>query len=172
MQVNILRAVLLKLTSALMFSVMSAFVRYVSDVTPVGEVVFCRSFFAIIPVMLVYARRAELAAAFRPARPSGHLGPGAISVAAMFFNFAALARLPIVDVTTITFASPLITVALSAWILKERVRVYRWTAVAIGFVGVIVMLLPHLDVARYTGAASSAATLGALFAMVSAAPMR
>src|SRR4051812_47149322 len=165
---NILKAVLLKLTSALMFSVMSALVRYVSDVTPVGEMVFCRSFFAIIPVMIIYAWRGELMAAFRTSRPFGHLGRGTISVAGMFFNFAALARLPIVDVTTITFASPLITVALSAWILKERVRIYRWTAVAVGFVGVIVMLWPHLDVARYTGAASSAATLGALFAMASA----
>jgi drug/metabolite transporter (DMT)-like permease len=168
MQVNVLRAVLLKLTSALMFSVMSAFVRYVSDVTPVGQIVFCRSFFAIIPVMLIYAWRGELMAAFRTSRPFGHFGRGMISVAGMFFNFAALARLPIVDVTTITFASPLITVALSAWILKERVRIYRWTAVAIGFVGVIVMLWPHLDVARYTGAGASAATLGALFAMASA----
>jgi len=165
---NILKAVLLKLTSALMFSIMSAFVRYVSDVTPLGEVVFCRSFFAIIPVMIIYALRGELAAAFRTSRPFGHLGRGMISVAGMFFNFAALARLPIVDVTTITFASPLITVALSAWILKERVRVYRWTAVAVGFVGVVVMLWPHLDVTRYTGAAASAATLGALFAMASA----
>src|SRR5437763_9914907 len=168
MKVNILKAVLLKLTSALMFSVMAAFVRYVSDVTPVGEVVFCRSFFAIIPVMLIYAWRGELAAAFRTSRPFGHLGRGAISVAGMFFNFAALARLPIVDVTTITFASPLITVALSAWLLKERVRIYRWSAVAIGFVGVIVMLWPHFDMARYTGAAASAATLGAPFAVVSA----
>src|ERR1043165_1000099 len=165
---NILKAVLLKLTSALMFSVMSAFVRYVSDVTPLGEVVFCRSFFAILPVMLIYALRGELAAAFRTSRPFGHLGRGMISVAGMFFNFAALARLPIVDVTTITFASPLITVALSAWILKERVRVYRWTAVGVGFIGVVVMLWPHLDVTRYTGVGASAATLGALFAMASA----
>jgi drug/metabolite transporter (DMT)-like permease len=167
MKVNILRAVLLKLTSALMFSVMAAFVRYVSDVTPLGEVVFCRSFFAIIPVMIIYAWRGELGAAFRTSRPFGHLARGMISVAGMFFNFAALARLPIVDVTTITFASPLITVALSAWILKERVRIYRWSAVGVGFIGVVVMLWPHLDLARYT-AANAAATLGALFALVSA----
>jgi drug/metabolite transporter (DMT)-like permease len=91
-----------------------------------------------------------------------------ISFAGMFFNFAALARLPIVDVTTITFASPLITVALSAWILKERVRVYRWTAVCVGFIGVIVMLWPHLDVARYTSAANATATIGAVLALLSA----
>src|SRR4030088_3447133 len=156
---NIPRAVLLKLTSAVMFSVMAAFVRYVSDVTPVGQVVFCRSFFAIIPVVIIYAWRGELAAAFRTARPFGHLARGMISVGGMFFNFAALARLPIVDVTTITFASPLITVALSAWILKERVRIYRWTAGGIGFIGVIGMLWPHLDVARYTNATNATATL-------------
>jgi drug/metabolite transporter (DMT)-like permease len=163
---HILRAVLLKLTSALMFSVMSAFVRYVSDVTPVGQVVFCRSFFAILPVMLIYAWRGELAAAFRTSRPLGHLGRGAISVAGMFFSFAALARLPIVDVTTITFAAPLITVALSAWILKERVRIYRWSAVFLGFSGVLVMLLPQLDIGRAAGAGP--ATLGVAMGLVGA----
>ena len=99
MSANILKAVLFKLTSALLFSVMAAFVRYVSDVTPLGQVVFCRSFFAILPVMIIYAWRGELAAAFRTSRPFGHFGRGMISVAGMFSNFAALARLPIVDVT-------------------------------------------------------------------------
>jgi drug/metabolite transporter (DMT)-like permease len=165
---NVLKAVLLKLASAFLFALMSALVRYVSDVTPVGQVVFFRSAFAIIPVVVIYAWRRELAAALRTSRPFGHLGRGMISVAGMFFNFAALARLPIVDVTTITFASPLITVALAALFLKERVRVYRWSAVAVGFVGVIVMLWPHLDVGRYTTAVMSAATLGAIFALISA----
>jgi drug/metabolite transporter (DMT)-like permease len=165
---NVLKAVLLKLASAFLFALMSALVRYVSDVTPVGQVVFFRSAFAIIPVVVIYAWRRELAAALRTSRPFGHLGRGMISVAGMFFNFAALARLPIVDVTTITFASPLITVALAALFLKERVRGYRWSAVAVGFVGVIVMLWPHLDVGRYTTAVMSAATLGAIFALISA----
>jgi drug/metabolite transporter (DMT)-like permease len=168
MSANIVKAVLLKLTSAFLFSVMAAFVRYVSDVTPLGEVVFCRSFFAIIPVMIIYAWRGELMTAFRTSRPFGHLGRGLISVGGMFFNFAALARLPIVDVTTITFAGPLITVALAAIFLKERVRIYRWSAVAVGFAGVIVMLWPHLDLARYTNPAASVATLGAVFALLSA----
>src|SRR6201999_1754511 len=128
--------------------------RYVSDVTPVGEEVFCRSFFAVISVMVIYAIRGELIAVFRTSRPLEDFGRGMISVAGMFFNFAALARLPIVDVTTITFASPLITVALAAIFLKERVRVYRWSAVGVGFIGVIVMLWPHLDLARYTNAAT------------------
>ena len=47
-------------------------------------------------------------------------------------------------------------------------RIYRWSAVVVGLAGVIVMLWPHLDLARYTSAATSAAALGALFALAGA----
>ena len=70
---NILKAVLLKLISALLFAVMSALVRYVSDVTPLGQMVFFRSAFAIIPVVVIYAWRRELddrGAHLAPVRPS------------------------------------------------------------------------------------------------------
>lgn len=165
---NVLKAVLLKLASAFLFAMMSGCVRYVSDVTPVGQVVFFRAFWAILPVVVIYAWRRELRAAVTTSRPLGHFFRGLISVVGMFLNFAALARLPIVDVTTLGFASPLITVALSALILKERVRVYRWSAVAIGFVGVLVMLWPHLEISHYVNAASAAATVGAMCALASA----
>jgi drug/metabolite transporter (DMT)-like permease len=105
-------------------------------------------------------------AAVRTERPFGHLGRGLISVASMFLNFAALARLPLADANALSFAAPLITVALAALVLKERVRVYRWTAVAIGFVGVIVMLWPYLDIGHMT--ASASATIGALCAFTAA----
>ena len=75
---------------------------------------FFRSAFAIIPVVLIYAWRCELMSAVVTSRPLGHLGRGAISVAGMFLNFAALARLPLVDATAISFAAPLITVAFAA----------------------------------------------------------
>ena len=60
---------------------------------------------------------------------------------------------PMADATAISFASPLITVALAAVILKEHVRIYRWTAVLVGFGGVIVMLIPHFDVGHYAAPA-------------------
>jgi drug/metabolite transporter (DMT)-like permease len=84
----------------------------------------------------------------------------------MFLSFAALARLPLVDATAISFAAPLITVALAAMILKERVRIYRWSAVAAGFLGVVVMLAPYFDIARM--AAASAPAVGALLAVAAA----
>ena len=162
------KAIGLKLISALLFAFMSALVRQLGDVAPVGQMVFFRSAFAILPVVLVYAIRGELATAVRTSRPLGQLGRGLLSVGGMFTNFSALTRLPLADATAISFASPLITVALAAIILKERVRIYRWSAVMIGFAGVIVMLIPHLDIGHYAAIGGAAAAAGSMFAVISA----
>jgi len=162
------KAIGLKLISALLFAAMSALVRQLGDVAPVGQMVFFRSAFAILPVVLVYAIRGELMTAVRTSRPLGQLGRGLLSVGGMFTNFSALTRLPLADATAISFASPLITVALAAIILKERVRIYRWSAVLIGFAGVIVMLIPHLDIGRYAAIGGAAAAAGSMFAVISA----
>lgn len=165
---NSLRGILLTLISALLFAAMSALVRYVGQDFPVGQVVFFRSAFAILPVVLVYALRGELLLAVRTRRPFGHVGRGIFSIGGMFLNFASLARLPVVDATAFSFSSPLITVALSAILLKERVRFYRWSAVIVGFAGVIVMLWPHLDLGKFSGPVLGATALGAVFAILSA----
>ena len=165
---NVLKAVLLKLISAFLFALMSAMVRYVGDAVPVGQVVFFRSACAIIPVVVIYAWRRELAAAVRTSRPLGHLGRGLVAAGGMFFSFAALARLPIVDVDDHQLRVAADHGRALGLFLKERVRIYRWSAVVVGLAGVIVMLWPHLDLARYTSAASSAAAFGALFALAGA----
>jgi drug/metabolite transporter (DMT)-like permease len=163
---NVVKAVLLKLVSALLFAVMSVLVRYLGERYPVGQVVFFRSACAILPVAIIYAWRGELAAAIRTGRPFRHLGRGLTAVGAMFCNFSALARLPVVDATAISFVSPLITVAMSAIFLKERVRIYRWSAVIVGFAGVLVMLAPQFGIDRSTAAAGSA--VGAMLALAGA----
>jgi len=165
---NLFRAIGLKLASALLFTVMSVLVRDLGQRAPVGEVVCFRGLFAIIPVLAIYAWRGEIRDAIATKSPFGQLLRGLISATGMYANFGALARIPIADVTAIGFASPLITVALAAWILKERVRIFRWSAVVIGFVGVIIMLLPHLDIGRYAVVATAATTLGSVLALCSA----
>ena len=165
---NFRRAISIKLLSVLLFAVMSVLVRYVSGTVPLGQVVFFRSAFAIIPVMVIYAWRGELDAAFRTGRPLGHVTRGFIAVVSMFLNFAALARLPLVDATAISFAAPFITVALAALVLKEPVRAYRWSAVVVGFAGVVVMLWPYLDVGALIAAGSTASTVGAACAVTAA----
>jgi len=153
------KGILLKLISAVLFAVMSALVRYLGARYPIGEVVFYRSAFAIVPVMLVYAWRGELAAVVRTERPLGQAGRGALSIIGMFCNFGALARLPLVESNAISFTSPLFSVALAALLLKEPVRIYRWSAVIIGFIGVLVVLAPHFSGEELTIAMASATSV-------------
>ena len=164
---NLFKGIGFKLASALLFAAMSALVRDLGKVAPVGQMVFFRSAFAVVPVVIIYALRGELGTAVRTSRPLGQLGRGLLSVAGMFSNFGALVRLPLADVTAISFASPLITVALAALILKERVRVYRWSAVIVGFAGVIVMLIPNFSVDHYAAIGATVATVGSMLALSS-----
>ena len=168
---NLLKAFSLKLASAVLFAMLSACVRYLGEQgVPLGQVVFFRAALAIVPVLLIYAWNGQVGSAIYTRRPLGHLGRGAISVCGMFLNFAALARLPLVDATAISFAAPLITVAFAAIFLGEHVRIYRWSAVAVGFVGIVVMLWPYLNFAQYAagGTATAAATVGAACATMGA----
>src|SRR3984957_9850794 len=153
------RGIVLKLISAVLFAVMSALIRYLGARYPIGEVVFYRSAFAMVPVMLVYALRGELAAVVRTERLLGQAGRAVLSIVGMFCNFGALARLPLIESNAISFTSPLFSVALAALVLKERVRIYRWSAVIVGFLGVLVVLAPHLSGDELTFAMASATTL-------------
>src|SRR5712691_10802741 len=141
---NVFLGIALQLGATFSFTVMGALVRFIGERVPLGEQIFARSFFALIPLVAMLVWRNELASAVRTKNPFGHVRRGLTGVTAMVCMFAALARLPLVDVTAIGFATPLINVALAAVFLGEKVRAFRWTAVAVGFVGVIVMLSPHL----------------------------
>jgi drug/metabolite transporter (DMT)-like permease len=160
------KGIVLKLISAVLFAVMSALIRFLGTRYPIGEVVFFRSAFAILPVMLVYAWRGELMAALRTESPLGQASRGALSIVGMFCNFGALARLPLIEANAIGFSSPLIGVALAALVLKERVRIYRWTAVTVGFLGVLVVLSPHLSGEELAVVMASATSLtGIIYAI-------
>jgi drug/metabolite transporter (DMT)-like permease len=163
--VNVFKGVLFEIVSALLFALMSALVRHLGEVAPLGQMVFFRSAFAIVPVAVIYAARGELMSAVCTARPLGQLGRGLLSLFGMSTNFG---RLPLADATAIGFASLLVTVALAALILKEHVRIYRWSAVVVGFIGVIVMLIPQFDFSHYAGAAAATAAVGATLALLSA----
>jgi drug/metabolite transporter (DMT)-like permease len=161
-----LAGIALKVLSALAFTFMSAAIKWLGDRYPVGQVVFFRSAFALVPLSLWLAWQGSVLAAIRTSQPGGHLLRGLISTAGMGLGFAALAALPLSDAIAIGYASPLITVVLAALLLGEVVRIYRWTAVAIGFLGVLVMLYPTLG--SGAGAAGSGAAWGAIAALLAA----
>lgn len=162
---NLPKAILLKLLATFLFAFMAALVRFAAQTVPVGQIVFFRSGFGMLPVILIYLLRGELLIAFQTKRPFGHVSRGLLSLFSMSMHFAALARIAVVEVTAISFVSPLFTVALAAILLKERVRIFRWSAVVVGFGGVIVMLWPHLQLLHLIGSGAAAATVGALLAL-------
>ncbi len=143
-QTRPLLGISLKVISAMMFTVMVALIKLVSDTMSAGEIVFARSFFGLFPVLLMVAMRGELSIAFKTNRPFTHIGRAFVGVTAMFLWFSALQYLQLPDATAISYGTPLITVVLAYFILKETVRAYRWTAVGIGFIGILVILSPGL----------------------------
>jgi drug/metabolite transporter (DMT)-like permease len=163
-----LRGIAFKVLSALVFTLMSASVKLVGSDYPTGQLVFFRSAFAIAPLLVWLTWRGDLVPAIRTRNPGGHLLRSVIGTTGMFCGFAALSHLPLPDATAIGYAAPLVTVVLAALILKETVRAYRWTAVLVGFVGVLIMLSPHLG-ARVAGNGLSAGpAVGALFGLAGA----
>src|SRR5829696_8639649 len=72
------------------------------------------------------------------------------------------------DAVAIGYASPLMVVVLAALILHEKVRAYRWSAVAIGFVGVLIMLMPHLSGGALAAGLAGGPAVGAMFALLGA----
>lgn len=115
---NIFKAVSLKIASTMAFAIMGALGRYLGSAVPLGEIVFCRGLFALIPILLFFGWRGQLGDAARTTRFSAHLVRGSFSVIGTFCTFGALARLPIADVTAIAFIAPLITVVFAALFLK------------------------------------------------------
>jgi drug/metabolite transporter (DMT)-like permease len=165
---NVLTGILLKLASTMLFATMDVTVRWVGGAVPVGEVVFFRSLFGFIPLVAFFAWRGQLRTALRTSRPGAQAIRGLLGIGGMSSNFASLARLPVADVMAIYFSAPLMTVALAALVLREKVHVYRWSAVIVGLVGVIMTLVPHLLVGQTT-ALSAAAAIGAVLALLCAA---
>lgn len=161
--------VVFKLLSAFLFTVMGALVRAIGHDAPLSEVVFARSFFALIPIVLWLMWRGVFRAALRTDRPVGHMLRGLIGVASMFLMFAGLARLPLTDATALGYASPLFVVIFAAIVLREQIHAMRWSAVAIGLLGVLVILWPQLSsgalAAALKGAGNDETAAGAAFAL-------
>jgi drug/metabolite transporter (DMT)-like permease len=161
------RGIALKIISTLVFTTMAVCVKLVAARVPAGEIVFARSFFALIPVIGMLLWQGVLASSLRTSRPFLHASRGAIGISAMGCSFTALGYLPLPEAMMIGYAAPLMVVALSAIILHEVVRVYRWSATAVGFVGILIILWPRLTFFE-SGGLGGAAMIGATFALVGA----
>lgn len=157
-----LTGIALNLGALLVLVSMAGVVKAVSQHVPTGQAVFARSFFSIPFILAWIALQGPVMDGLRVSRPRLHLLRGLVGSATLGMNFLALALLPLPEVTTIGFAAPVLTLIFAALFLGERVRLFRWTAVGLGLMGVMVVVWPRLSVA---GDVDQMARLGAMMAL-------
>jgi drug/metabolite transporter (DMT)-like permease len=138
------RGIFLMISAVTVFTVMSAFIKAVPGV-PAGEAMFFRSVLAM-PIILVWlAWQGDWPHGIRTNSIRNHAVRGLVGSAAMGLGFAGLKYLPLPEVTAIRFATPVVMVVLAALMLGERLRLIRITAVALGLVGVVIIIWPRLS---------------------------
>ena len=155
-----------KLISVAVFLSMASLLKASPGIPP-GEMVFFRSFFGIVPIVVFLALRGELVEGVKTRRPLGHFWRGILAVGGMGLGFYALTKLPLPEAVAIGYAMPILIVIFGAVFLKETVRLYRWSAVFVGLIGVAVIVWPRLSVFSGSAGPVSELTLGALASLAS-----
>lgn len=121
--------------------VLNVMVKVLAARYPVVEITFFRSLFALPPAALMVMAAGGWAT-IRTAHPWGHVWRGVCGMVAMSLTFWSYELLPLADAVAIGFSSPLFMTALSGPLLGERVGVWRWGAVVLGFAGVLIVAGP------------------------------
>lgn len=109
------------------------------------QVILLRSVFSSLLIMLIIVQRRRTAA-LRTRKPAWHLLRSLLMTGSMFTFFYALKHIPLAEVIVIAFAAPLIVTALSRPFLGEHVGAWRWAAVIVGFVGVLIVVRPGIGI--------------------------
>ena len=125
------------------FSIMALIVKW-SDDYPLGQVIFFRGFFGIVLYYFVIPKE-RIRDFYFTKRPLLHFSRCFFGLAALLSIFTALRNLPLATVVSISFAAPIFTTIFSIFFLSERVGYFRWLAVFIGFIGILIISEPGLS---------------------------
>ncbi len=131
------------LLSVCAFSVMDLIVKW-SDNYPLGQVIFFRGFFGLVLYYFVIPKE-RLKDFYVTKRPMLHFSRCFFGLMALLSIFTALRNLPLATVVSISFAAPIFTTIFSIFFLSEKVGYFRWLAVLVGFVGIIIISEPGLS---------------------------
>ncbi|UYC11835.1 DMT family transporter [Xanthomonas sp. CFBP 8445] len=163
-----MRAIAYKLASALVLACMFALIKSLGGRYPIGEIVFARSAFALLPIIAVLHARRQWSA-LRTSRPLAHLRRSVAGVASLFLSFGAVSVLPLSTATALTYSAPLFITVLSIVLLGEQVSPGRWAAVLAGFAGMLLVIQPDLQaglpLGKVFGVMAAVATALALVAI-------
>ena len=125
------------------FSLMDVIVKWSVDY-PIGQVLFFRGFFGIIFYFFVIPRE-RLHNFYKTNRPGLHFLRCTSGLIAIVAIFIALRKLPLATVVSISFAAPIFTTIFSIFLLNEKVGIFRWLAVIVGFVGILIITEPGIS---------------------------
>lgn len=142
--VNPTAALWLATAALIIMAAMNAAIHEAAKVAPVGQLVFWRSVVALGPILLYLWVRGELATAVRTKYPHKHLIRGLLGAAVMMFNFIALAYLSVGLATAISYLTPILSICAAMIFLRERPGAVVIAGVALGLLGILLMLYPGL----------------------------
>ena len=135
-------SILCVMGASLAFSLNDITVKYFTDSLPLHEVILFRSLFGMAFILFLFGRGVPLKTMFSTCRLSRHILRGLSVVVANFAFFAGLAALPLAEASAIFFIAPLLITGFSAFFLGEYVGVWRWTALLVGLLGVLIIVKP------------------------------
>ena len=126
--------------SVICFSIMDICVKWL-DNYPVGQVLFLRFFIGFIPIFFIIPKD-NLLNFYKTSRPGLHAFRAITGAAAIIALFIGLRELPLADVVSLTFGGPIFVTVASIFFLSEKVGVKRWSAVFLGFIGMLLIVQP------------------------------
>jgi drug/metabolite transporter (DMT)-like permease len=107
-----------------------------------SQILALRSWIILSILFVYYLLRGQLKT-LKTKRPIAHVLRGSVGFIGAYCFFKSLVVLPLADATVVFFSSTFIITALSALLLKEKVGVYRWVALVVGFMGVLIAMNPN-----------------------------
>ena len=125
------------------FSLMDIIVKWSVDY-PIGQVLFFRGFFGILFYFFIIPKE-RFHNFYYTKRAGLHFLRCMSGLIALVAIFIALRKLPLATVVSISFAAPIFTTILSIFLLSEKVGIYRWLAVIIGFIGILIITEPGIS---------------------------
>ena len=125
------------------FSLMDIIVKWSVDY-PIGQVLFFRGFFGIIFYFFIIPKE-RLHNFYQTKRAGLHFLRCVSGLIALVSIFIALRKLPLATVVSISFAAPIFTTIFSIFLLSEKVGIFRWLAVLIGFIGILIITEPGIS---------------------------
>ncbi|MFK7893547.1 MAG: DMT family transporter [Granulosicoccus sp.] len=137
------KGALILMLAALGFSLMVALIKLAGRQLPITQILFVRQ--AGMALMLIPVLAPNFPRSMRTERLDLQLYRIVLALIAMMCGFTAIVHMPLADVTAIAFAKSFFVTIFAVIILKEKVGTYRWGAVFVGFIGVLIMVRPGTD---------------------------